>query len=134
MTTGPDYLALIAAKMVECIDPEYPLDMHTYACLNCAGSGRVLDPRFGSLRMDNCGCEDHKGQPQGYTVNRDLAVLLKCLRDDNIAYKIRFHPDAGPPCVELGVGGRHWGYSVQDDFYQAVWEWLEQEEKVTTNA
>ena len=136
-----DHLAEIAAMTVEC-----PHRRGIQLTCFCRGSGRVLDPRFDGLRKmhsefvhriqtsieasKRVSCPE--GGCPGYTINADLGVFLKCLRGTKIAYKMIFHPDADPSCVEIGIGGHPWGYGVQDDIYQAAHEYLLQEQKVSS--
>lgn len=138
MNNKKGYLQLIAAKTVECgacngrgfrlevVDLKTPMP----DCDICKGSGRVLDPKFEGLR--DYQDIDTVDLNKGYTVVRDLAVLLECLRDAKIKYKMIFHvinrgESDEETMVEVGVGGRHWGYGNHDDFCRAVWEYLERE-------
>ena len=86
-----DYLAKIAAMTVECFDPYCREDGKDIGaplrdCRRCRGTRRILDPRFDGLRITECShgghalTEDECGvYLTGYTINRDLEVLLEII-------------------------------------------------------
>lgn len=148
-----DYLAKIAAKTVACpggpSDFEYekdkmlpcrtilPFPRHfegswVDACPgNCKGSARVLDPRFEGLRRR---CHEGRGfylrhgkDCPGYTVIRDLGILLECIKPLNFVFL------CGRPRLKWGasiVSDGHYGLSDDcktplEAATKAVWEWLE---------
>ncbi len=152
-----DYLAEIAAWTVECsnldckgtgyitkyggLDGTVPTET---LCAVCMNTGRVLDPRFAELRI---GCVCNKGywnpgasrpkvpckhcQAKGYTINRDLGVLLECMKPVSITFL------CSKPKLKWGVhviGDYHSGISDDCDTgleaaAKAVYEWLGAEKK-----
>lgn len=96
MTDERDYLAEIAAWMVEC---KCVVVGTTKICVACKGSTLVLDPRFEGLRgeMHDMTTPKHHGydgslplgsgkkscemaECPGYTVIPDLAILFRCAK------------------------------------------------------
>ena len=149
-----DYLAEIAARTVWCLrlellesevdegfgdgNPEGP-------CSLCKGLEEVLDPRFEGLRQ-SCTSGSHLypvfiDDCPGYTVNRDLAVLLACARP--LLYGMMLVLDSresrpdGWYCVieekSSGICHTHDGVynTALKAAAKAVHEWLEAEKKVT---
>ncbi len=154
MTTEPDYLAQIAAKTVECpcaltylsdrchackvFGPDMAIS-HSPSCQiqGCKGSGRVLDPRFDGLRETKCShgghalTEDECGvYLKGYTVVRDLAVLLDIILPWDGAYEAVLAVFSDKDLHRYAIEGR--GDKFTEAAAKAVWEWLEREEKVAT--
>jgi len=93
-----DYLAEIAAMTVECPHIRKHSYMGEAICADCKNSNRVLDHRFEGLRtghkghiamsatgMDEAACEVY--ECPGFTINRDLAVLLTCILPLDGAYE-----------------------------------------------
>ncbi len=149
-----DYLAEIAARTVECSNLDckgtgyitkyggYDGTVPTETlCAVCMNTGRVLDPRFEGLRKP-CPASvhpnlnkvhDHTKQAdcQGYTVNRDLAMLLVCL-DTSVSIA---HNQGRGWTVDVFAKGPYHGTGRADTplkaVAKAVYEWLEADKKVT---
>ncbi|KKK73704.1 hypothetical protein LCGC14_2891160, partial [marine sediment metagenome] len=142
-----DYLAKIAARTVEC--PEYKGMICGSCCCckppfgqTCVNEGRVLDPRFAELRI---GCVCNKGywnpgasrpkvpckhcQAKGYTINRDLGVLLECIFPIDGAYNAVLKVMGDKELHRLSLAK---GDVFTEALAKAVYEWQEAEKKVTT--
>ena len=119
-----DYLAKIAAWTMG-NKPGHPDGYH----------GPVLDSRFQSLRqwceLKECGhdsdCVNYEGP--GYTVNRDLAMLLWCIFPIDGAYNavLKVMGDKELHRLSLAKGG-----VFTEALAKAVCDWLEAEKKATT--
>ncbi len=139
-----DYLAQIAEKTLPCpVTLTYPKDdgsPHGPSC-DCRDTGHVLDPRFDGLREECLACHCEEGhisdpcQKVGYTVVRDLGVLLECAR--KLSYHLGLYwdyEDVEWRCTIKDPKGWVIGYGHEplEVAAKAVWKWLEAEEKVTT--
>ncbi|KKN86873.1 hypothetical protein LCGC14_0264350 [marine sediment metagenome] len=143
-----DYLANLAARTVECPDASTHRcpsshDEHgaEAKCVTCEGSGRVLDPRFEGLRRKHTRqthgikmsilhgdcwktCET-VGCP-GYTVNRDLEVLLECTGKG-----VYLYPSLSGEGRRCDLLGTDIDITTEATYLEAaakaVYEWLEAE-------
>ncbi len=144
-----DYLALLAAKTVEChiclgtgiLKFHYPdPEVRDYTCIICKGSGRVLDPRFKRLRAEYCTHLTY-GPPcdcaeLGYTVVRDLGVLLEVLVENKYRPHLYFSGVLNKWECQLHVD-KGWSEAKYADTpleaaAHAVYDWVETQEQEVT--